>query len=123
MPTQAPAWPPASMALKLAAAGEALTGLALLVVPGSVTMLLLGEAATGVAIAVARVLGIALLALAAACWPGPPRRGMLVYGVAVAVYLGGLGLAGAAPGLLLWPAVLLHAVLAVLLLREGRSVR
>ena len=112
----------ASLALKLAAAGEAGTGLALLAVPTWVVDLLLGGEASDAATMLARVLGIALLALALACWPGPPRRGMLVYGVAVALYLGALGLSGAATGLLLWPAVLLHAVLAVALVRHRASV-
>jgi hypothetical protein len=92
--------------------------LALLAAPAWVVALLLGDAASGVALLLARVLGIALLALAAACWPGPPRLGMLIYGVAVALYLGALGLSGAATGVLLWPAVLLHVVLAALLLFE-----
>lgn len=69
-------------------------------------------------VAVARVLGSALLALALACWPGTPRLGMLAYGLAVAVYLGWLGWTGAAGGLLLWPAVLLHLGLALLLVRQ-----
>jgi len=34
---------------------------------------LLGEDLTGTAIPVARVAGIALIALAVACWPDPPR--------------------------------------------------
>lgn len=108
----------ASPALKLAAAGEAATGLALLVAPTWVVAWLLGGAAAGVAVMAARVLGIALLALALACWPGPPRRGMRVYSVGVALYLGALGLSGAATGPLLWPAVLLHGVLALALTRE-----
>lgn len=108
----------ASLALKLAAAGEAATGLALLAAPAWVVALLLGGEAAGVALPVARVLGIALLALALACWPGPPRRGMLAYGLAVAAYLAWLGWTGAASGLLLWPAVLLHAGLALWLVRQ-----
>lgn len=110
----------ASLALKLAAAGEAGTGLALLLAPTWVIALLLGGEASTVTVMVARVLGIALLALAWACWPGPPRQGMLVYGVAVAAYLGWLGWTGAASGWLLWPAVLLHGVLALALIGERR---
>jgi hypothetical protein len=49
-------------ALTFAAVGEASTGLALLVVPGLVGRLLLGEELTGIAIPVARVAGIALVA-------------------------------------------------------------
>ena len=104
-------------ALMFAAVGEAATGLALLVVPSLVGQLLLGEELTGVAIPVARVAGIALIALGIACWPGPPLVGMLIYSAAVALYLAYLGLAGGSSGMLLWPAVVLHAVLTALLAR------
>ena len=104
-------------ALIFAAVGEASTGLALLIVPGLVGRLLLGEELTGIAIPVARVAGIALIALGVACWPGPPRVGMLTYSAAVTLYLAYLGVAGGLSGILLWPAVVLHAVLSVLLAR------
>ena len=100
-----------------AAVGEAATGLALLIVPSLVGRLLLGEELTGVAIPVARVAGIALISLAVACWPGSPLVGMLIYSAAVTLYLAYLGVAGGLGGLLLWPAVVLHAVLSVLLAR------
>ena len=70
---------------------------------------------TGVAIPVARVAGIALIALGIACWPGPPLVGMLTYSAAVTLYLAYLGFAGGFAGVLLWPAVALHAVLSILL--------
>ena len=97
---------------------EAATGLALLLAPSTVGQLLLGVELTGPATTVARVAGIALIALAVACWPGTPLLGMLIYSAAVAAYLGYLGLSGAASGLLLWPAVVLHLILSVLLARE-----
>jgi hypothetical protein len=106
-------------ALALAAVGEAATGLALLIVPSLVGRLLLGEDLAGIAIPVARVAGIALVALGVACWPGStPRLGMLVYSAAVTLYLACLGLVGVG-GSLLWPAVVLHALLTVLLMRAG----
>jgi hypothetical protein len=104
-------------ALIFAAVGEAATGLALLIVPSLVGRLLLGEELTGIAIPVARVAGIALIALGVACWPGPPRVGMLTYSAAVTLYLAYLGVAGGLSGILLWPAVVLHTVLSVLLAR------
>jgi len=104
--------------LLLAALGEAGTGLALLLVPSLVGQLLLGAEVTGLSVIVARVAGIALIGLGLACWPGPPRLGMLIYSAAVAMYLAFLGLTGAANGLLLWPAVVLHLVLTVLLVRD-----
>jgi hypothetical protein len=100
--------------LIIAAVAEAGTGLALLIVPSLVGRLLLGEELIGVAIPVARVAGIALIALGIACWPGPPRVGMLAYSAAVTLYLGYVGFAGLT-GAFLWPAVVLHAILTALL--------
>ena len=102
-------------ALAFAAIGEAITGFALLIVPSLVGQLLLGEQLAGVAIPVARVAGIALIALGIACWPGPPLLGMVTYGALVTLYLAYLGFAGGLTGVLLWPAVILHAILTALL--------
>ena len=63
--------------LVVAAIAEAVTGLALMVMPSLLGRLLLGEELAGAAIPVARVAGIALIALGIACWPGPPLVGML----------------------------------------------
>jgi len=104
--------------LFLTAILEAATGLALLVVPSLVGQLLLGEELTGIAIPVARVAGIALIALGIACWPGPPLVGMLTYGTLVTLYLAYLGVGGGLAGILLWPAVVLHAILTALLTRS-----
>jgi hypothetical protein len=102
-------------ALVFAAVGEAATGLALLIVPSLVGQLLLGEELTGVAISVARVAGIALIALGIACWPGPPLVGMLIYSAAVALCFTYVGLSGGPTGVLLWPAVIVHVILTALL--------
>ncbi len=61
--------------LIFAAVAEAATGMALLIVPSPVGQLLLGEDLIGIARAVARVAGIALIGLGVACWPGPPLSG------------------------------------------------
>jgi len=108
--------------LVFAAIGEAATGLALLIVPSLVGHLLIGAEITGAAVIVARVAGIALIGLGLACWPGPPRVGMLAYGVLVTLYLAYLGIRGDWVGPLLWPAVALHAVLTLLLLARSRLV-
>ena len=102
--------------LIFAAVGEAATGLALLIVPSLVGQLLLGAELTGIAVTVARVAGIALIALGVACWPGPPRVGMLIYSAAVTLYLAYVGFSGGLTGILLWPAVVLHGVLTALLI-------
>ena len=101
--------------LIFAAVAETLTGLALLVVPSMVGQVLLGQQLAGVAVPIARVTGIALIALGIACWPATPFVGMLAYSSIVMLYLGYVALAGEFVGVLLWPAVVLHAVLSVLL--------
>ncbi len=105
--------------LIFAAVGETGTGLALLIVPSLVGRLLLGEGLTGIAIPVARVAGIALIALGVACWPGTPLVGMLIYSAAVTLYLAYVGFAGRLTGMLLWPAVGLHVILTALLTRAS----
>ena len=107
--------------LIFAAVGEAGTGLALLIVPSLVGRFLLGEELTGTAIPVARVAGIALVALGVACWPGPPRVGMLTYSAAVTLYLAYVGFTGGLTGVLLWPAVVLHVILTAFLTRASTS--
>ena len=105
--------------LKLAAIGEAVTGLALLVVPNLVSSLLLGTELAGVSIPIARVTGIALVGLGVACRPNwTALCGMLTYGTLVTVFLTYLGISGEWVGSLLWPAVALHAALTLLLSRE-----
>ncbi len=105
--------------LILTAVAEAGTGAALLIVPSLVGRLLFGEALAGVAIPVARVTGIALIALGVACWPGPPLVGMLTYSVAITLYLAYVGFVGGMTGILLWPAVVLHMILTALLVRAS----
>ena len=102
--------------LTLTAVAEAATGLALLVAPSLVARLLLGTELTGVSIPIARVAGIALIALGVACRPGATALcGMLTYSVLATIYLGYLAIDGQWVGPLLWPVVALHAVLTLLL--------
>jgi hypothetical protein len=109
--------------LIIAAVSEAATGLALLIAPSLVGQLLLGEEFAGVALAVARVAGIALIALAIACWPGPSLAGMLIYSALITVYLAYLGFVGGFAGVFLWPAVILHVILTALLALSGGGMR
>lgn len=102
--------------LTVAAIAEAATGLALLVVPFLVARLLLGAELAGVSVPLARVTGIALIALGVACWPGKTALcGMLTYSVLAAAFLAYLGIRGHWVGPLLWPAVVFHAIMAMLL--------
>jgi hypothetical protein len=108
--------------LGIAAAVEAATGLLLIIVPHLLAKLLLGAEVTGAAVVIGRVAGIALLSLGVGCWFGRREAtggwalaAMLLYNVLVTLYLALVGLGGEFVGVLLWPAVVVHAVLTVLL--------
>jgi hypothetical protein len=102
--------------LLCASIAEAATGLALLAVPSLVAQLLFGMPfGDPLAIIAARVAGTALLALSAACWWGSPYLGMVVYSAGITVLLTAVGLTGALTGVLLWPVIILHAAVTVLL--------
>ena len=103
------------------AAGEAFTGLVLVIDPPLVVRLLFGTDVSGAGILMSRIAAIALIALGLACWPGPPWIGMSTYGAAVALYLAYVGFASGSTGILLWPAVVLHVILTILLTRASTS--
>jgi hypothetical protein len=110
--------------LTVAAVLEVATGIALLIAPSLVGRLLFGEELTGIVIPVARVLGIALLALGVGCWPGSTALcGMLTYSALVTLYLLYLAIRGEWVGPLLWPVVALHGILTVLLARASFQSR
>jgi hypothetical protein len=100
-------------------------GLALLCIPSAAVQILLGVPleAPG-ALAVARVGGVALLALGVACWlaRGDTKSrasraliaAMVIYNLGVAAVLGTAGTRLSPVGFVLWPvAVVLHAAMAV----------
>jgi hypothetical protein len=105
--------------LSFAAVAEAITGAALLIVPSLVGRLLFSGELNGVAIPVARVTGIALVALGVACFSGGEAGqalcGMLIYSLLATLYLVYIGLGGEWVGSLLWPAAAIHAALTFLL--------
>ena len=110
--------------LTIAAVLEVATGVALLIVPSLVGRLLFGEEFTGIVISVARVLGIALLALGVCCWPGSTALcGMLTYSTLATLYLLYLAVRGEWVGPLLWPVVVIHALLTALLARAWFQLR
>ena len=106
--------------LSLASVLEAGTGLLLIIDPGLVVTLLLGQDLTRQGQLLGNLAGIALLALGLACWPGSQSnpaawRGMLAYNLLATLFLAYLGCVMASVGKLLWPAVALHSMITVLL--------
>ena len=115
--------------LAFAAVVEVGTGLVLMIDPVIVIALLLGAEASGAGSVLGRCFGIALLALGLACWPrrqrtesrSPAFWAMLAYNALIALYLAYLGTVGRFGGVLLWPGVALHAVVALLLVWAWRN--
>ena len=111
--------------LALAALAEAGTGVLLLAYPPIVVRLLFGVEIAGAGIIMSRVAGIALIGLGVACWPGnsafQPPYGMLTYSTLAMLYLIRIGIRGAPVGLLLWPMVVVHAIIVVLLVWAWRK--
>ena len=112
--------------LLVAALSEGATGLILLAYPPIVIRLLFGEEIAGAGVFMSRVAGISLIALGVACWPDSaslwPLYAMLTYSSSVMLYLAYVGFGGQA-GILLWPAVAVHAILSVLLVRAWLQQR
>jgi hypothetical protein len=103
------------------------TGLALLLLPRFVVRILLGAEPLGVGVAASRLCGLALISFGLACWPereaAPGHldrravRALLVYNASATTYLAYLMAVDGYRGLLLVPAIALHAVLAAVLAR------
>ncbi len=108
--------------LALSAAAEAGTGLLLLAWPLIVVRLLFGAEINGAGVIMSRIAGIALVGLGVACWPGNSAfqalNGMLTYSSLAVLYLSYIGVRGESTGVLLWPAVVAHAILVALLVVE-----
>ena len=113
--------------LMLAALAEASTGVILLAYPPIVVRLLFDAEVVGAANVMSRLAGIALIGLGVACWPGnssfQPLYGMLTYSLLAMLYLIYNGVRGEEVGLLLWPGVVVHVILVILLLRAWFNER
>jgi hypothetical protein len=119
--------------LAICGALEIVTGLTVAAVPALAAEALFGAAVAGAGAAIARLAGIALIALGIACWPPrerarsatAPALGMFAYNVLVAMFLTGVGVRGGSTGVLLWPAAALHGgittVMLVFALRSPRT--
>ena len=106
-----------------AAAFEVAFGVFAFVLPRTALVLLLGSEPVPIAVVITRVAGIAIVCLGVACYPGGPRQGlygMLAYGVLVMVYLIVVAIGGT-KGILLWPAIVVHALLSVSLIVAARA--
>jgi hypothetical protein len=104
---------------------EIVTGLVLIADPVLVARVLLDADLSSSGVAVGRLCGIGLLSLGLAGWPSGENvpasalRALFAYNVLAAFYLGYLRVGGGFVSYLLWPACILHAVLALLMARPA----
>jgi hypothetical protein len=109
----------------IAAVVEMTAGFALIAKPSFVVHLLIGTALSDGGVAIGRVGGFGLLSLGLACWPSgrvvnvQAISALFTYNLLAALYIGFLGVDGGFAGYLLWPACVLHGVLAILLVRPA----
>jgi hypothetical protein len=111
--------------LLVAAIEPAATGIILLISPALFGWLVLGSDLFEAGQTLGRLAGIVLISLTTACWP--PRapasaplaavHALLVYNLLATIFLIYVGVGGRVVGLLLWPAVVLHAILTMLIIR------
>jgi hypothetical protein len=113
--------------LIIAALAEGGFGLLLVAYPPIVARLLFDSEVGGIGTVFGRMTGACLIALAVACWPiGDGRSasyGMLTWSVLALLYLLRIGIRGVPVGPFLWPAVIIHAALIVLLVVAGFKAR
>jgi len=106
--------------LIVAAVTEVLTGLILFVYPPIVIRVLFDFEIAGAGLWISRIAGVSLIALGLACWPDRNTLrafcAMLTYNFLITMYLIYLGDTYTV-GVLLWPAVTIHAAISILLVR------
>jgi len=104
---------------------EIIAGIGLILAPKIACQLLFAAPLEGAGLPITRFAGIVLLALGSACLPRPATAqtraaalGLFVYNAGAVMLFVWLGLATALQGILLWPAVILHAAVAAALLPQ-----
>jgi hypothetical protein len=102
---------------------EIIVGASLVVVPDVLCMLLFATKPEGIGVPLARFAGFGLLALGIACLPSTAasRRGvagLFVFNVGVTILFAWVGAVTTVHGFLLWPVVILHAVIATSLVPQ-----
>ena len=112
-----------SLIFRVSAIAEVATGLALLTAPLLVATLLLGDGLGPTGVAIARIMGVALISVGISAWESPgvdirraPRAGLCFYNVGAAIAFVLYGTFSDMDGMLLWPAAVLHTLMGAAML-------
>jgi hypothetical protein len=106
---------------------EVVVGAVILLAPAQMSVLLFGGEPGTVGVLFARFAAVGLLGLGIACRPlqgrsdGGTLRGLLAFNVGMTVLLAWVAVATVYRGILIWPATVLHGVIAVALGQRMRS--
>ena len=109
-------------AVRLAAWIEIIVGASFILALNTQSHLIFGTTTEGSGVHFAQLAGIALISLGIACLPsnhaGTRRvavRTLLIYNIAATIFFAWIALATTLRGVVLWPVVILHTVLAIVL--------
>jgi hypothetical protein len=109
-------------AVMLAAWVEIIVGASFLLVPNAQSQMIFGATPEGIGDTWARFAGIALIGLGIACMPSNLAgtrqfavRGLLVFNIAATIFFAWVAVATTFRGVVLWPVVILHAVISIAL--------
>ena len=109
-------------AVRLAAWVEIIVGASFFLAFNAQSQLVFGATPEGSGVLFAQFSGIALISLGIACLPSKhtgtlhvAARSLLVFNIAATIFFAWIALATTFRGVVLWPVVILHAVLAIVL--------
>ena len=109
---------------------EILVGASFILALDAQSQLIFGATTEGAGAGFARIAGIGLMALGIACLPSKhaeanrgPVRALLAYNIGATIFFAWVGLATTFQGVLLWPVVILHAVISIALAHSLRHDR
>ena len=118
--TRKSTWP--RTAVLIAAWIEILVGASFLLVLNTQSQLIFGARPEGSGAPFAQLAGIALISLGIACLPSNHKethkvaaRSLLIYNIAATIFFAWIALATTFRGVVLWPVVILHTLLAIVL--------
>ncbi len=104
---------------------EIVVGVAFIAIPDVLCVLLFDAKPQGIAMPLARWLGVGLLGLGIACLPPKPREshrtavgGLVAFNAGVTILLAWVSVVAPTHGYLLWPVAILHAAIVVALLPQ-----
>ena len=113
-------------AVLIAAWVEIIVGFSFLLVPNAQSQLIFGVTPEGIGGIWARFAGVALIGLGISCLPANLAgtrqgvRGLLIFNIGATIFFAWVAVATPFQGLILWPVVILHAVLSIALALVSR---